>query len=104
MVPNGNYDIEFLFAENNCTGKFDPARKFDGNLMTGGELGLEANGNVVSFDVGKAMGYQCLVPASGKVKAMVTDHLLTVALRATGSDAGHQAPFLSALAIVPVAR
>ena len=103
VVPNGTYQVQFLFAEGNCVGKFDPARKFDGNLLTGGTLGLEANGVVTLFDFGKAVNYQCLTPATGTITATVTNNLLSVALRATGSDEGHQAPFLNALAIIPEA-
>jgi hypothetical protein len=101
VVPNGTYQIQFLFAEGNCTGKFDAKRKLDGNLLTGGALGLEANGKVTLFDVGKSVNDECLTPATGTITATVTNNLLTVAVRATGSDAGHQAPFLDALAIIP---
>lgn len=101
VVPNGTYQVQFLFAENNCTGQFNPRRQFDGHLETGGTLGLEANGKVTLFDVGKAMNDECLKPATGIITVTVTNNLLTVAVRATGSDAGHQAPFLNALAILP---
>jgi hypothetical protein len=101
IVPDGRYRIQFLFAEGNCTGKFDPKRKFDGNLMTGGVLGLEANGKMTPFDFGKSVDDECLTPATSTISTNVTNNMLTVALRATGSDAGHQAPFLSALAIIP---
>jgi hypothetical protein len=101
VVPNGTYQIQFLFSENNCTGTFSTTRQFDGHLETGGVLALEANGKATPFDVGKALDDECLKPATGTVTTVVTNHLLTVAVRATGSDAGHQAPFLSALAILP---
>lgn len=101
VVPNGDYQVQFLFARGDCTGKFDPARKLGAGLLVGGTLGLEANGAITPFDVGRAVNDDCLAPATGTIATTVTNHLLTVAVRATGSDGAHQAPFLNALAILP---
>lgn len=101
VVPDGTYQVKFLFAKGDCDAKFDPTFKFDNGLVSGGTLALEANGNVTPFNFAKTVNFSCLTPGIGTVSATVKDNLLTVAVRATGADGAHQAPFLSALAILP---
>ena len=100
VVPNGAYEVQFLFAKGDCTGKFD-TRKLNSGLVVGGVVGLEANGVASPFDFGQAVNDECLTPATGRIATVVKNNLLTVAVRATGPDGAHQAPFLNALAIVP---
>lgn len=102
VVPNGTYNVTFMFAEPDCTGTFSATTTFDGGLVTGGPLGLEVDGVVTMFNVGEAVNNQCLTPTSASVPVTVTDGVLKIALRATGGENTHQAPFLSALQVLPV--
>jgi hypothetical protein len=100
VVPNGTYSVQFMFAEGGCSPTFNPAGTFDGGTLTsGGVYGVEANGVMTSFNFGQTVNDVCLTPGIATVSATVTNNLLTVAVRATGGDGTHTAPFLNALEI-----
>lgn len=101
VVPNGNYNVQFMFAEPNCTGPYDEKRSFDNGLVTGGTVGLDVNGSMTMFSIGAATKDTCLVPAVQTVPVTVKNNLLTATVRATGGEGNHQAPFINALAILP---
>lgn len=104
VVPNGTYNVTFMFAEPNCTGIYDEKRSFDNGLVTGGSLGLDVNGSLTMFSVGGATKDTCLVPAIQTVPVTVKHNLLTATVRATGGEGAHQAPFLNGLAIIPASQ
>jgi len=105
VVPNGAYSVQFYFA-NACTAgsTYSETEISNNTLTTGGTVGLEANGAMTLFSIGKAVLDQCRTPTTPSIQVVVTNNLLRVALRSTSVGNTQQAPFLNALVIAQSAK
>lgn len=99
VVPNGTYSVNFYFGKGECSGAFNPSATWD-NSLNGGPVVLEANGADTVYNIMAAENDTCRTPATGTITATVTNNLLTIALRSTGSSNVQSAPDLNALSIV----
>ncbi|MDQ2948312.1 MAG: hypothetical protein M3Y27_20645, partial [Acidobacteriota bacterium] len=103
IVPNGTYSVQFSFAISCTAGTtYSEMQVFDNGLTRGGTVGLEANGAMTLFSIGGAVLDQCLTPTTPSIQVVVTNKLLSVALRSTSVGNTQQSPFLNALVITRV--
>lgn len=100
VVPNGDYKITLLFGMGECSGVYT-GNTFDNGLVHG-LLALETQGSIqLRIDPMAAVNDTCRVPYNVNIPAQVTNNLLTFAVRATGGQNAHSAPFLNAFSISP---
>ncbi len=99
VVPNGSYTVSFLFGRGACSGHYNVAQTFDTQL-TPGPVVLEVNGVDTTFDLAAAEKSTCRTAAVGTASVTVSNNLLTVALRSTGTKTTQSAPALNGLQIV----
>lgn len=104
-LPNGNYKVRFMLGQPyNGVGK--PGTTYSPKRHLHSPMHLEANGQIgaYNFDLGLATGYKWATPYDVYVPAMVSNNLLTVALRGVAMDNVRNynpAPQIGGLEIVP---
>lgn len=100
-VPNGNYQVTFLFGVGECTGTFGTT-SFDNGLING-PLHFQAQEDLVleSYDPGLQINHACRTPAFVTIPATVSNTSLRLAIRATGSTGSHSVPVINGLEIAP---
>lgn len=81
-VPNGNYKIGYMMAQQGHYGSYDPTGAITGYTQYGGLSLLTANGSVLGLhDFGLASGYMERTPDTFYGPVTVSDHWLSAAVR-----------------------